>query len=107
MPQLKKYSSAAEKQRAYRDRQLRTAHQKALPAPKKTPRQKAKSRASRLASIEDELRALAEEYQSWRDNMPEGLRASRLAEDLAQVAAKLEELANEVSDLDPPRGFGR
>jgi hypothetical protein len=49
------------------------------------------------------LRELQEEYQEWRDNLPETLQSTALADNLDEVCSlDLEQL-----DLDLPRGFGR
>ena len=103
MGRPKKYTSAAEKQRAYRDRQLSISQTPANTLPKLNRR----SRPARLSTIEVELRNLTEEYRAWLEAMPENLASSRLAEDLAQFADQLEQLADEISALEPPRGFGR
>lgn len=103
MGRSRKYTSAAEKQRAYRDRQLPVTQTHALPSLKP----KRFSRPARLTLVEVELRNLAEEYRAWLDAMPENLASSQLAEELAQFAEHLEQLADEVIALEPPRGFGR
>ena len=99
MPQPKKYSSAAEKQQAYRDRQL------AAKVTKKPPR--VKTRPARLAAVEDELRSLAEGYRDWLEAMPTNQAETQLAEDLKEISEKLDAMADEVNSLEPPRGFGR
>jgi hypothetical protein len=50
------------------------------------------------------LLALQDEYRAWLDNMPEGLQDSSTAEKLREITElDLEEL----SAIDPPRGYGR
>jgi hypothetical protein len=50
------------------------------------------------------LFALQDEYRAWLDNVPEGLQDSGTAEKLRQITElDLEEL----SAIDPPRGYGR
>ncbi len=102
MGRPRKYSSPAQRQQAYRARQ-QADHQ--APPPRRLP--KPRSRAVRLLAGEDELRDLAEGYLTWRDAMPENLSTSQLADDLEQLVEQLENLADEVGALDPPRGFGR
>lgn len=79
---------------------------------------KAKSRTKRwaeaAAQAEDALNTLRDiqlEYQEWRDNLPENLEQSALAEKL-DVVTELDiesavETASEASTLDLPLGFGR
>ena len=59
----------------------------------------------------DELRALQEEYQDWRDNLPENLDQSPTAEKLDAVLDLDIEGAlstvEEAEGCDLPRGFGR
>jgi len=103
MGRPRKYSSAAEKQHAYRERRRGDNHP---PVPVSVrPRQK--SRPARLQAIEAELRDLATGYQHWLETMPANLSDTDLAERLEAIAQQLETLADEVGDLDPPRGFGR
>lgn len=103
MGRPQKYSSAAEKQRAYRERQRNTNHPP-VPVPA---RPRHRSRTERLRTIEDELRDLATGYQNWLEAMPVNLSDTELADRLAAIAEQLETIADEVGDLDPPRGFGR
>lgn len=75
-----------------------------------------------LASALDELRELQQEYQDWRDNLPENMASSALAEKLDEVCnLDLSSVADDpLSDwdtadsviekcgaIDLPRGFGR
>ena len=80
-----------------------------------------KSRPERLAAAiadicegRDQLQSLQEEYQEWRDNMPENLEGSTLAEkldtviDLIDTAGNdIENAVNEVGEAELPRGFGK
>jgi hypothetical protein len=103
MGRARKYLSTAEKQRAYRER--RRAGKLPSPPNRRPPRQR--SRPERLSAVEDELRDLAEGYRHWLESLPQGISASQIAEDLQAITERLEELADEVGTLDPPRGFGR
>lgn len=70
-----------------------------------------------LRSASEDITAVGEEYQEWRDNMPDGLDQSATAELLDQLIDNLErftEAVDEVEDAltelgntDLPRGFGR
>ena len=91
----------AERQRRYRER--RAAGEPVLkhPAPPRPPRRK--PRPARWATAVAELRTLQAEYQAWRDNLPEGLASSRVAERLDEVC----DVDLEALDVELPRGFGR
>lgn len=103
MGRPKKYASAAEKQRAYRQRQ-RSGNRPPVPVSARPSR---KSRPERLRAIEDELRDLAAGYRNWLEAMPANLSDTELADRLGAIGEQLETLADEVGELDPPRGFGR
>lgn len=79
---------------------------------------KTQSRAARwadaasraLAALED-LKGLQEEYEEWKDNLPENLAGSALGEKLEAVCDLDIEGAidtiNEADGIDLPLGFGR
>lgn len=102
MGRPRKYTSAAEKQHAYRDRPTR-----AQPPAPSISRPRRKTRPERLLAIKAELRDLADGYQHWLDAMPENQSETELAEGLKAIVEQLKSLADEVGDLDPPRGSGR
>jgi hypothetical protein len=67
-----------------------------------------------------ELNELKEEYESWKDNLPEGLENSPLGEKLNTVcdldfdrsevkdaASEIRSLIEEAEAIDLPRGFGK
>jgi soluble cytochrome b562 len=69
-----------------------------------------------IDSALEELRAVQEEYNQWRDNLPENLQSSALAEKLDTVCEldldttdldDLENIASEAVGADLPQGFGR
>jgi hypothetical protein len=80
--------------------------------------EKQKSRADRWneavaaaqTALED-LKAVQEEYQEWRDNLPENLESSPVAEKLDAVCElDIEGAISTIDDagsIDLPRGFGR
>ena len=70
----------------------RSAHKRAAGARRPRGPGRAPAEAAALA----ELRTLQEEYQAWRDGLPESLADSRTAE-----------LLEHVCDVELPRGFGR
>ena len=104
MGRRRKYATAADRQRAYRERKQHP--QPAAPA-SPSPRRRTLSRPQRLAQVIEELLDLAAEYQDWRDRMPENLSSSALAEQLDLAIDQLESLAADVEAVDLPRGFGR
>jgi hypothetical protein len=59
----------------------------------------------------EELGALQEEYQEWRDNLPENLEGGTLAEKLDAVAdldiQSAIDVVDECEGADLPLGFGR
>lgn len=74
--------------------------------------------AADLLSALEELVSLQEEFQEWRDNLPENLQSGTLADKLEAVCdLELEDARSNVEDLqgtlseadgmDLPRGFGR
>ena len=104
MGRRRKYATAADRQRAYRERKQHP--QPAVPA-SPSPRRRTLSRPRRLALVIEELLDLAAEYQDWRDRMPENLSSSALAEQLELAIDQLESLAADAEAVDLPRGFGR
>ena len=60
------------------------------------------SRPARLLAVQQELRLLAGEYQTWRDALPDNLQEGGLAAKLEEAVQQLEDLADEVSYFDHP-----
>jgi len=60
------------------------------------------SRPARLLAVQQELRLLAGEYQTWRDALPANLQEGGLAAKLEEAVQQLEDLADEVSYFDHP-----
>ena len=106
MGRKRRYSNAAERLRAFRARVKIGAESD---PPTTIPKRKARviSRPARLAAAESELQALLDEYQAWRDNLPESLKESGLATKLDDAIDKLTEVVEGLADIDLPRGFGR
>ena len=107
MGRKRKYENAADRLRAFRARaKLDVKGQLPSPtAPLRVP--KRVSRPARLVAMETEAQALMDEYQSWRDNLPESLQESGLASKLDDAIDKLCEVAATLADIDLPKGFGR
>ena len=90
--------TAAERQARRRAKLRQHAPAAAPAAPRSLPRPR------RWAIAVAALLALQDEYRAWLDNMPEGLQDSSTAEKLREITElELEEL----SAIDPPRGYGR
>lgn len=103
--QPKIHQSAADKQRAYRQRlQVRLAGLRPeAPAPKP----KRVSRPERLARVIVEVQDLADGYQAWLDAMPSNLEESDLAARLRETVDLFQQAIDALDQVDPPRGFGR
>jgi hypothetical protein len=97
------YSSAAERQKAYRDRA-----RPPLPAPAPPPKKiRQPSRPKKLAEIDEKVQFLLESYQEWLNNLPESLENTSQADKLADTVEKLEAVADLLAEIDPPLGYGR
>lgn len=94
------YASAAEKQKAYRER-LSAQTEPGTPVLK--PATRRLSRPQRLQRIEDSVRTLAEEYTSWLSALPENLAGSQAAEQLELTIGQLEAIADDLAAIEPPR----
>lgn len=106
MGRKRRYSNAAERLKAFRDRaKLGAAQTPSAAAPKR--KAKVLSRPARLAAVESELHALADELQAWRDNLPDSLQESSLASKLDEAIEGLTDLASAAAEIDLPKGFGR
>lgn len=112
MGRQKLFNSAAERQRAYRKRQqaLKEYWQtNAGPvdsvATRKSPR--SPSRPKRAAALLAEVEKLQQEYETWQAAIPEPLQDGEQATRLAEAIEQLATIAELLSDLSLPRGFGR
>lgn len=96
------YASNAERQRAFRARQL-GSHTAAPMVP--PPRRRAPAEPSRPARIQlllAEVRQLSTEYQGWLDRLPPNLAAGLIAAQLEDVVAQLDEACAILDAIDPP-----
>jgi hypothetical protein len=81
-----------------------------------------KSAADALTELLGELREVQEEYNEWKENLPDNLQSGALAEKLDgvvdldiegsldtldSIGSDIEELLGEAEGIDLPRGFGR
>ena len=89
--------TSTERQRRFRERRAAGVPvQQQAPTPPKT-------RPARWAAALADLRTLQDEYQTWRDQLPESLADSRTAGLLEEIC----QLDLDVIDVELPRGFGR
>lgn len=106
MGRTREYQSAADRQRAYRER-VRAQAVATSPTCKNPAPPRRKSRLMRLAAIEDEVRSLLGEYEAWLAALPGSLAESEQAARLAVAIEGLGAIAEALGEIDPPRGFGR
>jgi len=99
------YSSAAERQKAYRNRARIPGATPAIPKPTRKP--KKASRPARLLAHVEGIRLLLSEYEEWLDQLPESLESSTQADLLTTTIEVLTETADNLEQLQLPRGFGR
>jgi hypothetical protein len=77
---------------------------------------------AKLEEAASELREVQEEYELWKDALPENLQSSALGEKLEELCNldiesladsvtsaidEAEDVISEAEGIDPPRGFGR
>ncbi|GEM_PF-539299 len=104
MGRHKVHNSPAERQRAYRLR-LRSGQS---PVRVVTPtNRRPPSRLKRLAALLDEAQRLQEEYVGWLESLPEALQDTDVANRLREVVGQFAAVAELLSEIAPPRGFGR
>lgn len=101
------YSTAAERQKAYRARlATRTAAEPEKLSPAK-PKRRPLSRPARLSGILQASETLLAEYQIWRENLPESLAETDQAESLNETVDLLEQAIELLAQIQPPLGYGR
>jgi len=100
------FKNDAERQRAYRKRLAAKMNGNVAVIPV-VKRRRAPSRPKRLAAVIREVQDLHQEYEHWFESFPEPLRESEQADRLAEVIGQLESVIDLLSDISPPKGFGR
>lgn len=103
MGRISQYATAAERQKAYRQRLAARSPEPLVRRAGGRP----KSRPARLADLQSAAQQLLEEYQDWLDSIPEPLQDSRQAELLGETVDQLAAVIDILSEIQPPRGFGR
>lgn len=100
MSRVKVYTTAAERQQAYRQR----LKEKSPPVSKEG---RKSSRPQRFQKAVRELEMLGQEYETWLESLPENLSQSQLAEQLQEAIEQLQEVVGILDTLQLPLGFGR
>lgn len=99
------YDSVAERQRVYRQRLAdRTAETASAP---KTKPKRPVSRPARVALVMAEVQQLHDDYENWLTALPDSIQNGDQAERLRETIEQLETVSDILSELNPPRGFGR
>ena len=101
------YKSNAERQKAYRARLEATKTAGPPINLDSSPRRRRQSRPTRLATLHSEAVRLHHEYQTWLDSIPDTLLDGPQATRLSETIEALESVVDQLSQIDPPRGFGR
>lgn len=99
------HETDAERQRAYRHR-LRARLYGVSPVQPQA-RLRRPSRPSRLEGVESEVRSLLREYEGWLAALPPSLADSDQAAKLAETIEQLGSVADAITEIEPPKGFGR
>jgi plasmid stability protein len=65
------------------------------------------SRPVRLQRAISDIEDLLADYEAWRDNLPESLQSTATAASLDDTIENLQQAADALNSIVPPRGFGR
>ncbi len=99
------YATATERQKAHRERMAVAApHPKPVVA---VTRQRQLSRPLKLAAATAILRTLQQEYEQWRDRLPDFQEGSEQETRLTETIELLDQILEQLADVQPPKGFGR
>lgn len=101
MARQRLYSSNAERQKAFRERQ------KGPPVKKKISIPRPLSRPKRLQALLKEAEALLEGYAAWLEALPENLQGCGIADRLQETVDSLQDVVDTLSGIEAPKGFGR
>ena len=96
------YSSAAERQKAYRERASTPA---SPPAP--APKRRQPSRPAQLTAARNIICNVKTGYQQWLDRLPAFQEGSEQEERLTETLDSLEQILDLLADIQPPKGYGR
>lgn len=106
MGRQKIHASDAERQRAYRQRLIMRLAATAAPKGPRRPR-RPQSRPAKLAAVRATAVQLFDEYGDWLASLPDSLQDTEQAHRLSDTIDQLAAVIDLLSDIDPPRGFGR
>lgn len=104
MARQRVYASDAERQKAYRDRLAASPRLPAIAAV--STRRRQLSRPARLMALCSGIEQLRNEYQGWLDSLPDGGEGDQAVR-LTEAIEALEAVVDMLSEIQPPRGFGR
>lgn len=99
------YASDADRQRAHRQRTVGMKPEP--PRVSDARRRRPPSRPARLASLQCALDVLKQEYESWLESLPDSLQETDQAARATETIEQLEAVLDLLSEIQPPRGFGR
>ena len=97
------YASAAERQKAYRGR---TATGQPIAAESKATGRRP-SRPARLRALIIAILALKTEYEGWHARLPDFREGSDEETRVTETIELLDQAADTLSEIEPPRGYGR
>ena len=108
MARPRSYESDAERQKAYRERVAATLQSGVATASRPPqPKRRPPTRPARLAQCISVLQTMVTEYEGWLEATPDPLQETPLAEKLAETIQQLQDAIDLLTDVDPPKGFGR
>jgi hypothetical protein len=97
------YANVAERQKAYRQRAVAPEPARAT----NTCNVRTVSRPKRLAAALVTITNLQQEYEQWRDRLPEFQEGSEQETKLTETIELLEQALELLMDIQLPKGFGR
>jgi hypothetical protein len=98
--------SNAERQARYKARLRALAAGAPPPAPARVAKVRKPSRPARWREAIATLAAILDEYQAWRDRLPEAIGSTSMAERLDELL-ELRDLVEQLAAAELPKGFGR
>lgn len=98
--------SNAERQARYKTRLIALAAGAPPPPPARGSKARQPSRPARWRAAIDTLSTILDEYQAWRDRLPEAIGSTSMAERLDELL-ELRDLIDQLAAAELPKGFGR
>jgi len=106
-PRTRLHANNAARQKAYRERLAAVSSSERVAPLAAVKQRRPPSRPARLAQLLKDVQSLAAQYEDWLAALPEQLQHSALADKLSETIEQLNGAADLLSDVDPPKGFGR